>query len=88
VGKLGRIGFLRIFPRVFKGTHLTDPRVSIHRARRVRIEADAVVAYADGERIGPLPIDLEVRPGALRVFAPLPSAAPEQAGTVAVGAAD
>jgi diacylglycerol kinase (ATP) len=69
VGKLSRIGFLKLFPRVFKGTHITDPRVSIHRARRVRIEADDVVAYADGERMGPLPVDLVVRPGALSVLA-------------------
>jgi diacylglycerol kinase (ATP) len=68
VGPLTRIGFLKLFPRVFKGTHITDPRVSIHRARHVRIEADGVVAYADGERVGPLPVDLLVRPGALRVL--------------------
>jgi diacylglycerol kinase (ATP) len=68
VGPLTRIGFLKLFPRVFKGTHITDPRVSIHRARHVRIEADGVVAYADGERVGPLPVDLFVRPGALRVL--------------------
>jgi diacylglycerol kinase (ATP) len=68
VGPLTRIGFLKLFPRVFKGTHITDPRVSIHRARHVRIEAGGVVAYADGERVGPLPVDLFVRPGALRVL--------------------
>ncbi len=33
------------------------------------IEADDIIAYADGERIGPLPIDVEVVPGALSVFA-------------------
>jgi diacylglycerol kinase (ATP) len=69
VGKLSRVGFLKLFPRVFKGTHVSDPRVSIHRAKRVRIEADGVVAYADGERMGPLPVDLVVRPGALSVLA-------------------
>jgi diacylglycerol kinase (ATP) len=31
-----------------------------------------MVAYADGERIGPLPIDVEVVPGAVRVLAPNP----------------
>jgi diacylglycerol kinase (ATP) len=70
VQPLSRLAFLRIFPRVFAGTHLSDPRVAIHRARTLRIEADGVVAYADGERFGPLPIDLEVSPGALRVLAP------------------
>ena len=70
VQPLSRLAFLRIFPRVFAGTHLTDPRVAIHRATTVRIEADGVVAYADGERFGELPLDLEVKPGALRVLAP------------------
>jgi diacylglycerol kinase (ATP) len=49
---------------------VTDPRVEITRVRRVRIEADGVVAYADGERVGPLPIDIDVVPAALRVLAP------------------
>jgi diacylglycerol kinase (ATP) len=70
VERLTRIQFLRIFPRVFKGTHLTDPRVSVHRVKRISIAADGVVAYGDGERIGSLPIDVEVVPGALRVLAP------------------
>lgn len=72
VQPLSRSAFLRIFPRVFKGTHVTDPRVSITRARRIRIEADNVVAYADGERVSALPLDIEVLPGSLRVLASKP----------------
>jgi diacylglycerol kinase (ATP) len=68
VKALSRISFLRIFPRVFEGTHVTDPRVSIYPARRIRIEADGLIAYADGERFGRLPIDIEVVPGALRLL--------------------
>ncbi len=68
VRPLSRIAFMRIFPRVFQGTHTSDPRVSIHRARRIRIDSHSAVAYADGERIGGLPIDIEVVPGALRVL--------------------
>ncbi|MET4703816.1 diacylglycerol kinase family protein [Frigoribacterium sp. UYMn621] len=70
VEPLSRTAFLGIFPRVFKGTHVTDPRVSIRRARRVRIEAAGVVAYADGERVGALPLEIEVVPGALRILVP------------------
>jgi diacylglycerol kinase (ATP) len=70
VKPLSRLAFLRIFPSVFKGEHTSDPRVVMRRAKRIRIEVDApLVAYADGERIGPLPVDLEVEPGALRVLA-------------------
>jgi diacylglycerol kinase (ATP) len=68
VQALSRIAFLRIFPRVFKGTHVTDRRVEVYRAKRIRIEADGIVAYADGERVGALPIDVEVVPNALTVL--------------------
>jgi len=70
VQPLSRLSFIRIFPRVFKGAHVSDPRVTIHKVTRVRIESDVAVAYADGERIGPLPIDIEVVPNALRILAP------------------
>lgn len=69
VRPLSRLEFLRIFPRVFAGTHVTDPRVITMRGRRIRIEAEGIVGYADGERIAPLPIDVEVESGALRVLA-------------------
>ena len=68
VQPLSRTAFLRIFPRVFKGTHVTDPRVTIHRAKSIRIESDVAVAYADGERVARLPITIEVAPGSLRVL--------------------
>jgi diacylglycerol kinase (ATP) len=69
VRPLPRLSFIRIFPRVFKGTHVTDPRVTIHRVSTVRIESDTAVAYADGERLGPLPIEVTVVPRALRLLA-------------------
>jgi diacylglycerol kinase (ATP) len=61
---VSKFEFLRVFPKVFKGTHITHPRVRIERARSVRISAPAV-AYADGERIGPLPIKAEIAPNSL-----------------------
>ncbi len=69
VRPLGRLAFLRIYPRVFAGTHITDPRVVVHRAAAVRVEAEGVVAYADGERIAPLPVDIQMDAGGLRVVA-------------------
>jgi diacylglycerol kinase (ATP) len=72
VRPLSRIAFLRIFPRVFSGTHVTDPRVSVDRAEHIIIDSPGVTAYADGERLGPLPIEVQVMPGALFVLAPEP----------------
>lgn len=71
VERLSRRAFVRLFPRVAKGTHGSDPRVRLSRATRVTIDAPGVIAYGDGERLGPLPIDVEVVPGALTVFAPI-----------------
>lgn len=69
VKKLSRFEFLRVFPRVFSGTHTTHPAVEFVHARSVRLETDAaIVAYADGERVGPLPVDIQVAPGVLRVL--------------------
>ena len=70
VQPLGRVAFMRIFPKVFKGEHLSDSRVTVTLAKRVVIDAENIVAFADGERLGRLPIDIEVVPNALRILAP------------------
>jgi diacylglycerol kinase (ATP) len=67
VGPLTRRRFLRLFPRVFAGTHVTDPSVTVYRGREVRLSGPAT-AYADGEPMGPLPLTSTVQPGALRVI--------------------
>jgi diacylglycerol kinase (ATP) len=70
VAPLSRTALMRLYPRVYAGTHVTDPRVTVRRARRVRLEAEGIVAYADGERLGALPVTAEAVPGALQVLAP------------------
>jgi diacylglycerol kinase (ATP) len=40
----------------------------VTRGRTVEIDADGVVAYADGERVGSLPVTVDVVPAALRVL--------------------
>jgi diacylglycerol kinase (ATP) len=73
VGPMPKAAFLRVFPRVYRGTHLGHPAVMVRRARRVTLDAPGIVAYADGERVGPLPLACAVEPGALRVLAPAAS---------------
>jgi diacylglycerol kinase (ATP) len=70
VHALSVAAFLRVFPKVYSGTHTTHPAVEIHRARRVRLEASGIHSQADGESFAELPIDAEVVPGALRVVTP------------------
>lgn len=68
VHPLSRAGLLGVFPKVYAGEHTDHPAVEFVQARRVTVEADDIVAYADGERIGALPIAVDVVPGALSVF--------------------
>ncbi|MEO3885238.1 YegS/Rv2252/BmrU family lipid kinase [Nonomuraea sp. B5E05] len=68
LGAVSKAEFLRVFPSVYRGTHVGHRAVSIRRVRSVRLEAADVVAYADGERVGPVPVHCEVQPGALRVL--------------------
>jgi len=70
LGPISKPEFLRVFPRVYKGTHVDHPAVSVHRARRVGLHADGVTAYADGERVAVLPVTCDAVPHALHVFAP------------------
>jgi diacylglycerol kinase (ATP) len=62
---ISKIEFIKVFPRVFAGTHITHPAVEIVRSRTVRSESKAV-AYADGERIGQLPVAAECIQGAIK----------------------
>ena len=65
---LSRLRFLRLFPRVFAGTHVTEPEVLIERGKSVVLDAPGIVAYADGERVWALPVHVDVVPAAVRVF--------------------
>lgn len=61
---ISKLKFLRVFPRVYNGSHVSHPAVKIYRGKEISIEADAI-AYADGERVGPLPVKAETMRGAL-----------------------
>ena len=66
-----KLRYLRGLPRVFNGSHLTDPAVDIVQGREITFRADRpFTAYADGDPIGDLPLTVKVLAGALRVVAP------------------
>lgn len=60
--------FLRVFPTVFRGTHVRNRAVRTLRGASIRIDGPGQVAYADGERLGQLPVEVTVVPEALRVL--------------------
>jgi diacylglycerol kinase (ATP) len=71
VGRLSRMELVRTMPTVRAGRHAEHPKITTLRARTVRLgERNGWIAYADGERIGPLPVDIECVPGALNLICP------------------
>jgi diacylglycerol kinase (ATP) len=70
VGELSIPAFLRVFPKVYSGTHVTHPAVRMLRGERVRLDAAGIHSQADGEPFAQLPVECEVVPGALDVVVP------------------
>jgi diacylglycerol kinase (ATP) len=74
IGPMSKPELVRTYPRLFRGTHTTHPAYQHHRVQRVTVAAPGIVAYADGERLGPLPLTVECVPGALvALAAPTPA---------------
>jgi len=67
---LSKPELLWTYPKLFRGTHVTHRQYRHWSARTVTVAAPDVVAYADGERIAPLPLTVEVVPRSLRVVVP------------------
>ena len=61
---------VRTYPKLFTGRHTQHPQYEHHRVRSVTVAAPGIVAYADGERIGALPLTVDVAPLALKVLVP------------------
>lgn len=68
IAPLTRRDLVRTYPKLFRGTHVHHPGYQHHRVRSVTVAAAGITAYADGERIGPLPLTVDVVPAALRVL--------------------
>ncbi|HEY8789708.1 MAG TPA: YegS/Rv2252/BmrU family lipid kinase [Actinopolymorphaceae bacterium] len=76
VSDISRLELLRLFPKLYRGTHLAHPAVTMRRAREVRLEMlsdETLVGFADGEPVGALPLTATCEPGALRMLVPPPS---------------
>jgi YegS/Rv2252/BmrU family lipid kinase len=66
-----KLHFLSHLPKVFKGTHVDDPRIRFLSGEDVEVSADRpFVVYADGDPIGELPVRIRVARRALRVLVP------------------
>jgi diacylglycerol kinase family enzyme len=66
IGDFGKLELLRVFPRVYKGTHLSYPKVRVERDVRISIESqERFLLEADGELLGEGPVNLSILPGSL-----------------------
>ena len=63
-----RTRLIRLFPTVFKGTHIDLDQVTTERARTVTVESPGITAYADGDYVCPLPVEISAEPGALKIL--------------------
>jgi YegS/Rv2252/BmrU family lipid kinase len=69
LGDLGKIDLVRNIPRVYDGSHVTHPKVTILRAREAQIVSpDRLLLQADGEVLGMAPATFRVVPSALHVI--------------------
>jgi diacylglycerol kinase (ATP) len=68
VHPLSRPAFLKMFPKVYTGGHVTHPAVEIVRAKQLSINAGNVPTFADGEYVGSKPVTIKVAPQTLNVF--------------------
>jgi len=70
-----RTRLVRLFPTVFKGTHVELDRVTTARAKRIKVDSPGINAYADGEYASPLPVEVSAVPAALKILTPRPYSA-------------
>jgi diacylglycerol kinase (ATP) len=68
VQSASRTKLIRLFPTVFKGTHVDLDEVRTERARVITVECPGINAYADGEYAYPLPVEVSAVPAALRIL--------------------
>jgi diacylglycerol kinase family enzyme len=68
IGDFGKLELLRVFPRVYKGSHLTYPKISLTRGTVVAIESpDHYLLQADGELLGHGPVSFQLIPDAINL---------------------
>lgn len=71
VRQVGRLEFLRAFPRVFRGTHVDHPKFAHFTAHSVTIQSDVPLpVLIDGEVVGTTPVVARIHPAAIEMLLP------------------
>jgi diacylglycerol kinase (ATP) len=69
VHAISRLELLKVFPKVYSGSHVSHPAVEFIRAKSVKLSSGNMPVYSDGEARGHSPLSSTIVPGALSVFA-------------------
>ena len=67
LSKVSIIELIKVFPKVYSGSHISHRAVEVIKGREITVNAPAK-AFADGEYISELPITIHVEPGSLKVW--------------------
>ncbi len=71
IGDVTKADFVRTFPKIYRGRHVTHPKIELLRGAVVEIEAATPLPIAlDGEQPGTTPLRVDVVPRALRLRVP------------------
>ena len=69
--EMGKMNFLTTLPKAYKGKHLSNPACEIFQTKSVKITtAEPMRKLFDGNVYGESPVDAQIIPGALNVWAP------------------
>ncbi len=68
IGDVTKADFVRTFPKIYRGKHLSHPKIEVLRGRAVDVTADVPLPIVlDGEQPGTTPARFEIVADALRV---------------------
>ncbi len=68
IGDIGKFELLKALPMVYKGTHITHPKVRMEKAAHITIESsERILVQADGELLGEGPASFWLMPAALNI---------------------
>jgi diacylglycerol kinase (ATP) len=71
IGDVTKADFVRTFPKIYRGKHLSHPKIEVLRGSRVRVDAAIPLPVVlDGEQPGTTPVEFEIVPHALHVRVP------------------
>jgi diacylglycerol kinase (ATP) len=71
IGDIDKLDFATTAPKIYRGKHLSHPKVDLLRSRTVRVDGPVPLPIElDGEQVGTTPAYFEVLPRALRVRVP------------------